>query len=426
MASIKSPVTFCILFFSASAVWAQDPREGIGTKSPLARLHVADSNVLFSGPASVADQTSYFPPVQGPGTRLMWYPQKAAFRSGYISQKQWDKDSIGNFSVALGSDNTANGKYSFAAGFNNRAAGEGSMVLGTDNRAFSQDAISIGKRNWASGQGAIAIGYMCSATYYFSTAFGYNTLSANEGSTAMGYHSSATGQFSTATGYYTQAAGISSLATGFGTTASGANATSLGQGTLASGINSTVMGMGNIARYQNSLVIGIFNDTLSARYPVGRLLEVGNGTSERARANALTILEDGRVGIGTSNPTQRLEVMGGICAYGPVTMCSDNRLKTGITSLGNPLPALLSLQGIYYYWNRSEFPALSFNERRQVGVSAQELEKIFPELVETDQTGIKSVDYARLTPVLLEAIKEQQHEIELLKERVRRIEEKLK
>src|SRR5690242_20471511 len=78
---------------------------GIGTTTPVARLHVKDSNVVFTGPVSLPASTNYNPPMQGAGTRMMWYPQKGAFRTGTISGAQWNKDSIGS--------------NSFAAGFNN-------------------------------------------------------------------------------------------------------------------------------------------------------------------------------------------------------------------------------------------------------------------------------------------------------------------
>jgi len=54
---------------------------------------------------------------------------------------------------------------------------------------------------------------------------------------------------------------------------------------------------------------------------------------------------------------------------------------------------------------------MQFNDERQLGFSAQEVEKLFPEIVMTDDNGYKSVDYGRLTPVLVEAIKEQQQQI---------------
>ena len=51
---------------------------------------------------------------------------------------------------------------------------------------------------------------------------------------------------------------------------------------------------------------------------------------------------------------------------------------------------------------------MKFSDQRQIGVIAQEVELVFPEVVDTNEDGYKSVDYSRLTPILLEAIKEQQ------------------
>ena len=59
-----------------------------------------------------------------------------------------------------------------------------------------------------------------------------------------------------------------------------------------------------------------------------------------------------------------------------------------------------------YFWKTKEFPEKQFTETKQLGFIAQEIEKIYPEVVMTDKDGYKSVDYSRLTPVLVEAIKE--------------------
>jgi hypothetical protein len=64
---------------------------------------------------------------------------------------------------------------------------------------------------------------------------------------------------------------------------------------------------------------------------------------------------------------------------------------------------------------------MKFNTERQIGFSAQEVEKLFPEIVKTDANGYKSVDYARLTPVLVEAIKEQQQKIDKLEEQLNEV-----
>ncbi|MCF8276789.1 MAG: tail fiber domain-containing protein [Flavobacteriales bacterium] len=87
---------------------------------------------------------------------------------------------------------------------------------------------------------------------------------------------------------------------------------------------------------------------------------------------------------------------------------SDLRFKTNITDLSSSLEKITQLRGVTYNWKVAEFPERAFNDRTEIGVIAQEVEKIFPELVSTDVNGYKSVQYSHMVPVLLEAIKEQQ------------------
>src|SRR5258705_13292698 len=83
------------------------------------------------------------------------------------------------------------------------------------------------------------------------------------------------------------------------------------------------------------------------------------------------------------------------------------------------------MNGIYYYWRQDEFPGMNFTNDRQLGFSAQEIEKLFPELVMTDLKGYKSVDYGRMTPVLVEAIKEQQAIIDAQNKKIDQQQEQL-
>jgi hypothetical protein len=68
---------------------------------------------------------------------------------------------------------------------------------------------------------------------------------------------------------------------------------------------------------------------------------------------------------------------------------------------------------------------MEFTGRKQIGFIAQDLEKIFPEMVFTDDKGYKSIDYSRLTPVLVETIKEQQKQIADISSRLQEIEKLL-
>ncbi len=112
-----------------------------------------------------------------------------------------------------------------------------------------------------------------------------------------------------------------------------------------------------------------------------------------------------------------VDVSGAICASA-FNACSDIRYKTNFSSINNALQSVLSLNGIYYDWKTNEFPDKHFTNARQLGFSAQEIEKLFPEIVQTDAEGYKSVDYGKLTPVLVEAVKEQQSQIDELKKEI--------
>ena len=92
-------------------VYCQPGNVGINTSTPQAMLHVKDSAVLFSGASSLPGSPGN-PPASGQGIRMMWYPDKAAFRAGYVSSVNWNKDSIGIYSFATGSNTKAKGNYS--------------------------------------------------------------------------------------------------------------------------------------------------------------------------------------------------------------------------------------------------------------------------------------------------------------------------
>lgn len=101
-------------------------------------------------------------------------------------------------------------------------------------------------------------------------------------------------------------------------------------------------------------------------------------------------------------------VFGSACSSSGWVSCSDERFKTGFQPLTSTLEKVNQLEGIYYFFKKEEYPERHFSESRQIGVIAQEVEKVFPELVDTDEEGYKTVDYAKFTPILIEAIKDQQ------------------
>jgi hypothetical protein len=267
------------------------------------------------------------------------------------------------------------------------------------------------------------------ASGYISTSLGSNTVASGNYSTAMGYQSAASGGYSTSMGYYTR------------------------------------------AKSDYSLVIGIFNDSSNTN----RLFEIGNGTADNARSNAFTVLTNGKVGIGTTNPTSTLsfantigkkisfyggvtgdygmsveggqlrifsdgptskvsigtddyingytenakaerigvfsfEVLGSLWVNG-TTYASDERFKQNISPISSPLQKLMQINGVEYEMKTTAFANRHFQPGRQMGLIAQNVEKIVPEAV-NEKDGYKGVDYARLVPLLIESIKEQNKKME--------------
>jgi hypothetical protein len=266
---------------------------GIGTTNPAARLHVADSSVVFTVTGDVPSTPGPVP-ISGAGRRMMWYPDKAAFRAGYVSNANWDKDSIGKYSVAMGYSTKAKGY---------------------------DGAIALGENSTASGNhGATALGYNSTASGdYGSTALGdYSIVSGDYGATALGYYSTASGDFgSTALGEGTIASGKwGATALGFYSTASGKwGATALGYNSIARADISFAANNYTTANAYSEAVFGQYNDTtttgnLTSWVTTDRLFEIGNGTSSSARSNAVTVLKNGKVGIGVTDPHQMFSVLG--------------------------------------------------------------------------------------------------------------------
>ncbi len=129
----------------------------------------------------------------------------------------------------------------------------------------------------------------------------------------------------------------------------------------------------------------------------------------------MVLATNGNLGIGTNTPSFKLDVNGGIRCVGAVNTTSDVRLKQNIRPVTGALQDVQKLSGVRYTFRQEEFPYMQFPKGEQIGVLAQDIEKVYPELVSTDDQGFKSVNYAQLNAVLIEAIKEQQQQVEAAK-----------
>jgi hypothetical protein len=518
---------------------------GIGSSNPVSRLHVADHAVLFSGLLNLDFNSN--PPVEGQGTRMMWYPERAAFRSGGLTPgfgTWWNRDSIGTHSFAVGEDVKAKLDYSIAMGGGTQALEYAAVAIGLESIASGIQSVSIGTLNVASGNNSLAIGRETIASGQTSTSMGYKTKASNNDATSMGYL------------------------------------------TEASGAASTSMGAGTVAKAYGSISMGLYNNNLDVAnggspQPADRIFQIGNGSADNARSNALTVLRNGNVGIGISNSNAPLQFSNGIAnrkivlydvnnndhqfygfgingstlryqtattnddhvffagingnssvelmrikgngavgfntnnpqvwghgganqlveirnqatgsnaqshlilstsgsagsmggvtwtstevsgekraafmgaeyetgtndalfqvllrnngtlaqrfqissngnawLQGSLTQNSDETLKKNILPIINATDLLQQLNGYRYQWIDE-----NTNSDNQLGLMAQEVQKVLPELVKANESGKLGVNYSGMVPVLLEAIKEQQKQIEELKKMLMLINEKVK
>jgi len=141
-----------------------------------------------------------------------------------------------------------------------------------------------------------------------------------------------------------------------------------------------------------------------------------------AGTERLRIDNAGNVGIGTTAPTTKLYVNGDITANS-VAGTSDIRFKTNIHSVTNALDKVKALRGVYFNWNQKAFPEKEFGAQNELGFIAQEVEKVVPEIVTKDKTKdeYRSVKYDKLVALLVEAIKEQQKQIDSLRVSVNKL-----
>lgn len=208
-----------------------------------------------------------------PEHKMMFLPSKnGALRAGSIIYNTWDLDSIGNSSVALGSNTKATGNSSTAMGASSVASNQGSTAIGWVVNASGEGATALGYATNASGSASTALGRSSEASGDYSTAFGYATKATGDWSTAMGRSSEASGEYSIAMGYAaiasgkwstsigrsTEATGIYTTAMGISSEASGYAATSMGSHTKAFGDGSTSMGRGTEALGDYSTAMGTY------------------------------------------------------------------------------------------------------------------------------------------------------------------------
>lgn len=262
----------------------------------------------------------------------------------------------------------------------------------------------------ATGTNSLASGLNTTASGTCSTAMGSHTTASGIESIAMGFTSTASASNSMAIGTGSTASAYNSMAMGFGTQANGMYSTAMGVKTQANGRNSTAMGNNTKARDYCSFVIGQYNDALSSVTSGGSEIAynanniafvIGNGTAF-AKSDAFKVKFNGDTTVSNN-----------LTVSGDVVISSDARLKANIVSLGSTLSKLLLIDGKTYTMKK--------NSKQKIGVLAQDIQKVFPELVSKDENEMLAVNYQGLVPVLINALKEQHTKISRLEHLVNKL-----
>ncbi|MGV3600490.1 MAG: tail fiber domain-containing protein [Dyadobacter fermentans] len=264
--------------------------------------------------------------------------------------------------------------------------------------------------------------------------------------------------------------GTSSIGLGRNTRALGSGSIAIGSGSESLQSESVAIGYKVTSKKYFSVTLGGYNN--DDGFPSNlidandRIFQLGNGTSDNNRSNAITVLRSGNVGIGVLYPQYNFDVAkrmrikhqagstaglfldgsktddyqkgpaafmgmvnddqvgffigdmwrfyvhanGNATLTGNLTQNSDRRLKSDLATLQGSRHKILGLSGYHYRWASEKR-----SRALQTGFVAQEVEAVLPELVETDAQGYKSVNYIGLIPHLVEAFKELQNDYNTMK-----------
>ena len=294
------------------------------------------------------------------------------------SPSQAANDFIGPSHNGMG----ATGWGSFAAGAYNRASGAGAVAIGFHNAAgpLDSDESSIPTSGNTTNLGQFAVGYGTQATGHVAFSAGQGTTASGTASTALGYSTTASGGYSTAMGE--------------GSTASGSRSTAMGKSTTASDFASVVIGQYNSSGSSVTNNATVFNTANTA-------FVIGNGTSG-SLSDAFKVMFNGDATVSND-----------LTVSGDVVVSSDARLKANIASLGSTIAKLLLIDGKSYTMKK--------DGKQKIGVLAQDVQKVFPELVSKDDNEMLAVNYQGLVPVLINALKEQDEKISRLENLVEKL-----
>jgi len=396
------------------------------------RLRIDDSGYVFIGNSNNQDLNN-LSGVSG----FLFDPIKLGLRLGSAASNRWASSNIGQYSFSIGQNNYNRASYSFVVGQGNSVRGLEFNLLGDNNNIGSNNktVVIVGNNNDLSSSDVVrslVVGSSNSPSYLTD-------------SFVVGSHNYVSGSRSLYVGYGLSGGGVNSLNVGMGNRNDGSNSMAIGSYVNVDMGNSIAIGDHTVARSDNTFVFGAYSqawaktsfvvgynawsdsyleavfgrfnltaDDLGANWHDGYwfanepLFVIGNGTVSQ-HANAVTVLKNGNVGIGKNayNPTHLLQVGGAGDGTNAIANSwqtfSDRRWKTNIKPIDNALDKLNQINGVYFNWKNTG--------KRSIGFIAQDVQKVLPEIVNKDSNGYLSLDYSKVTALLVNAVKEQEHNV---------------
>ena len=409
---------------------------------------------------------------------------KAVAMGGYTDATGGFSTAMGRDSQATGNSSTAMGEWAVAAGHRSTAIGYrvtasdyASLVIGSwnlsgssittngnaldydaDNTAFvigngtasnsKSDAFKVMfNGNTTIGGDDLTIGDLSAFSGSFTQRSAIDVVAHSDGDLMTGYINGSTGdrfnieldagnslaKISSGGGYdltfSTEGGTMNFESNGFGTGTYAFNGNTTVSNDLTIGDLSAFSGsftqrsaIDVVAHSDGDLMTGYINGSTGDRFNIE--LDAGNSLAKISSGGGYDLtfsteggtmnFESNGFGTGTYAFNGNTTVSNDLTVSGDVVVSSDARLKANIISLGSTLSKLLLIDGKSYTMKK--------NGKQKIGVLAQDIQKVFPELVSEDANKMLAVNYQGLVPVLINALKEQQAEINKLKEQEQRLE----
>jgi hypothetical protein len=365
----------------------------------------------------------------------------------------------GDYSTSIGYGPTASANFSTAVGVNASSAGVYATALGYGASSVGGYSIALGMNASSAANYATALGYSSDATAPYSTAIGYNASASGDKSISIGAYYSYTfmryikgigwlptliNRQNTATDTYSIAIGngntvsggglalgsnnyskaTSAVAIGHSNYADSAYSFAAGYGSRTSGHYAVAMGEAATAQAANSFVVGTYNIIAGDKVEwvtTDPLFVIGNGTGSSTRSNAVTVLKNGYVGIGVTNPSHILQINGqGRSTSSAWATTSDIRAKDNIHNLDGSLNKIMKLRPVTFNYSSDYTASHPGYDGKHTGFIAQEVKEIFPSMVSTTKETINGkvipdfllLNQGDMVPLLVKAMQEQQTIIE--------------